>query len=86
MLEAGHCVLVRYALAGADGELWHSRIVLSKIGKRPSHIVVTPDYELYEEELSLSNADLDGIRICGPRGQRPTGLRGRVYEFEPYPE
>eukprot|EP00971_Amphidinium_carterae_P118249 2342609-Amphidinium_carterae.2 len=86
MLDPGQCVLIRYALAGEDGELWHSRIVLSKIGKRASHIVVSPDYEIYEEELSLSNADLDGVRVCGPKGQRPAGLRGRVYEFDPFPE
>eukprot|EP00971_Amphidinium_carterae_P161413 3200768-Amphidinium_carterae.1 len=77
MLDPGQCVLIRYAIAEADGELWHSRIVPSSIGKRASHILVSPEYDIYEKELSPSNADLDGVRACGPKGQKPAGLRGR---------
>eukprot|EP00971_Amphidinium_carterae_P082942 1640877-Amphidinium_carterae.1 len=31
MLEAGTCVLVRCDLPGAEGGVWHSRIVLAKV-------------------------------------------------------
>eukprot|EP00971_Amphidinium_carterae_P349731 6491187-Amphidinium_carterae.2 len=86
MLDAGTCVLVRYDLAGGDGSVWHSRVVLAKVANRRTHIVLTPDYDMFEEELSIGNADLSGVRICSRGHESPAGLRGPRYRFAPVPE
>eukprot|EP00971_Amphidinium_carterae_P343584 6483411-Amphidinium_carterae.1 len=62
MLEPGTCVLVKYDLPGREGEIWHSRVILAQVSTRRTHIVLTPDYDMFEEEISLGSADLSGVR------------------------
>ena len=72
-------ILVRYNVGGP--ELWHERLALEHVSGE-EYIIVTPDRDLYVEELSAANEDLLGVRVRArpARGVLPPGIAaGAVY-------
>ena len=63
-------VLVQYDVAGPV--LWHERLPLEHLGG-DEYIIVTPDSDIYPEELSVLNQDLRGVRVRVRRGAVPGG-------------
>ena len=77
----GDEVLVNYG--AADGGLWHTRWVLDHV-RFNEYVVASPDYDIFTEELSMQNLDLEGLRLRPPGGGMPPGLAGApVYGFGP---
>lgn len=70
-------VLVQYDVAGPV--LWHERLPLEHLGG-DEYIIVTPDSDIYPEELSVLNQDLRGVRVRVRRGAVPGGIAaGEIY-------
>lgn len=69
-----------------DGDvLWHERLVLSW-AVSSTYVVLSPDADLFLEQVDASNADLGGLRLGPPGGGLPFGLRGQpIYAFAPRP-
>ena len=61
-------ILVEYDVGGP--RLWHERWALEHVGG-DSYIVVTPDRDIYSEDLGLLNSDLRGIRVRPAPGVVP---------------
>lgn len=76
-LRDGNYVYLLY-----DGNpLWHERIVLSWV-TGSTYVVLSPDADLFLEQVDVSNVDLDGLRLGAPGGGLPYGLRGQsIYAF-----
>eukprot|EP00971_Amphidinium_carterae_P265127 5259019-Amphidinium_carterae.1 len=83
-LSSGTFVFVRY-----DGDdLWHEQLVVGCV-ESAEHLVLTPDADLYIEQLDAANGDLAGIRVMVAEelsfgldqqrlyrlGRRPTSLQ-----------
>ena len=66
-MDPGRKVAVAYAVPGAI--LWHIRIILAVVRTRP-HIfyIVTPDEDIYDEEIGPGNADLREFRFLPAAG------------------
>ena len=65
--------------------LWHERVVLAWV-QGGEYIILTHDGDIYIEELSAGNVDLDGLRFCAADGFIPYGLTGQqLYTFVPPP-
>ena len=80
-LDPGTYAYVRYDEQGPPGELWHERLILSWV-VASLYVVLTPDYDMFIEQLDVANADLSGLRFGAPGGGLPVGLAGgRVYRF-----
>ncbi len=76
-LEPGTICLLDF---GEPGPTWHQRLVLGHTGAL-LHLVCTPDYDIYEEELGENNAELVGFRIC-VNGAPPVGIQAiHIYGF-----
>ena len=67
-------------------ELWHERLVLASCAcGRGWHIVLTPDFDVFPEHVSLENDDISGFRV-GRAFQLPAGLDdGNTYRFRNMP-
>ena len=65
-------VFLRYDVGGPA--LWHERLVLRHVTGE-SYVVVTPDGDVFIEDLTLANDDLAGLRLGGPGGGHPVGIR-----------
>ena len=67
-------------------ELWHERLVLASCAcGRGWHIVLTPDFDVFPEHVSLENDDISGFRV-GRALQLPAGLDdGNTYRFRNMP-
>lgn len=51
-----------------------------------TYVVLSPDADLFSEQVGVSNADLDGLRFGAPGGGLPFGLKGQpIYAFAPRP-
>ena len=75
-------VLVRYNVGGP--ELWHERLALEHVAGE-EYVIVTPDRDLYVEELSAANEDLIGVRARPARGVLPPGIAAAaVYPLPPW--
>ncbi|OLP82160.1 Homogentisate 1,2-dioxygenase [Symbiodinium microadriaticum] len=47
-------------------------------------VVLTPDHDIYEEQMSGDNPDLTGFHHCGANGSLPARINpGNVYAFSP---
>lgn len=47
-------------------------------------MILTPDYDVYEEEMSSICIDLVDFHYCGPQGQIPPRIQpGTVFGFGP---
>ena len=64
-------VLLEYDVAGP--RLWHERQVMLHI-QGDLYVVLTPDGDIYSEELGLLNSDLRGIRVRPGPGVLPAGI------------
>ena len=62
----GTFAFVSYAGIG----LWHERLVLAWISEG-EYIILTPDGDIYIEQLDLSSQDLDGHRVCASGRECP---------------
>jgi len=79
-LEAGSYVYLCYD----PFPEWHVRLVLSWVGAG-DYVVLTPDGDIYIEQLDSNNVDLSGIRYSDG-GSTPVGLAGQpIYDFRPRP-
>ena len=81
-LSPGTRVFVAYDLPGPT--LYHERKVLASCAcQRGWHVVLTPDLDMYEEQISLENSDLQSFHIAPPGdGTFPYGLdRNNTYCF-----
>ena len=63
-------------------ELYHERYILASCAcGRGWHIVLTPDFDMFPEQISLENDDLSGFRVCHD-GVMPPGLDAtNTYRF-----
>ena len=63
----------------------HTRVVLAEVDAA-SHefIILTPDFDIYCEQLDPSNADLTAFYNVGPGGALPAGVPpASIYGFAP---
>ena len=73
-VKPGQYAFVTYGeLAGNGGLLWHARLFLGHVDGVEFGIY-TPDYDLYNENLSLHNGDLEGVRFAVRDAEPPPGL------------
>ena len=80
-LQPGAFVFPQYA----GFPLCHERLVLAWI-EQGEYVVLTPDGEIYIEQLDAGNVDLDGIRYARAGGGLPFGLAGQqLYRFQQAP-
>ena len=78
--------LASYVYVCYDGEeLFHERLILSWV-ESGEYVVLTPDSDVFIEQVDAGNADLTGIRIGGALGTVPHGLVGhQIYSFATRP-
>ena len=77
---AGGMALVNY---GEPGPIWHCRALLAHAGGS-EWAVLTPDHDVYIEELSSTNSDFTGFVYCGENGAVPPHINpAHVYGFDP---
>ena len=75
--EPGRVALLDY---GGDG-IWHERLILAHV-EGDEFYVCSPDFDLFIEELSRRNQDLEGLRVVPRGGGLPPGLvRDAIYGF-----
>jgi hypothetical protein len=67
--------------------LWHERSVLAACGCGEGwHIVLTPDYDIFPEQVSMQNDELAGFRLCPAGGGLPHGVTAASsYRFSGQP-
>ena len=68
---AGDMVLLDY---DEVPRLWHMRFLVFHV-QTTEYIVVTPDFDIYVEDISLANPDLVGVRSLLPGGAFPLASR-----------
>lgn len=64
-------ILIEYDIGGA--RLWHERLALEHVAG-DTYIVVTPDRDIYAEELGLLNSDIRNIRVRAAANVDPPGV------------
>ena len=76
----GRRAFVRYRVREA---LFHCRALLWCV--TDAHwMVLTPDHEMFMEEMAVTNGDLNDVVFCNGGDQMPPALAGRrVYDFDP---
>lgn len=76
VFDVGSIVFVNYG----DAE-YHERLIGGHV-ERDEYLVVTPDMDMYAEQLSGNNPDLFALRMGGAGGLLPFGIQaGDVYGF-----
>jgi len=79
-MERGGIVLLNY---GEVPLTWHTRVLLHQVAGT-LWVILTPDYDIYEEDINLANPDLVDLHYCGPQGAVPARIPvGSVYGFAP---
>ncbi|CAK0798854.1 unnamed protein product [Prorocentrum cordatum] len=83
-MERGTRVFVKYA----GHPIWHERLLLEKVGDSATDwIIATPDSDVYMEDFSRHNEDIEGFRLSDRRGGGPHGIDPQdVYRFRQEPE
>ena len=82
-LSPGDFAIIRY---NVPEELWHVRLLLSHV-HQGLWVILTPDGDLYMEELSEGNRDILGWRAFDPNGPAPYGIApNQMYGFRNYPD
>ena len=86
-LAEGTRVFVCYDLPAPEPELFHERYVLAACAcGQGYHIILTPDFETYPEQISLENGDISSFRI-GAGGRLPAGVTAaNSYQFRILPD
>ena len=81
-LQPGDIVFLDY---GGRPRTIHSRLVLAEVDRlNHEFVILTPDHDVYTEQLHGSNPDLVSYNAAGPGGAVPAGLPARsVYSFAP---
>ena len=85
MANVGDYLVVLYDVEGA--EVWHERLITARDAGRPgTYAVLTPDYDHYVEELTMTSVDVSGLRALDHQGAVPRGLVAeRIYRFQDVP-
>ena len=79
-MEPGHLALMNY---GEVPPCWHTRILLARVTDI-SWVILTPDYDIYAEELSIHNPDLIDFEYLGSNANPPARIPlAQVYGFQP---
>lgn len=79
-MEPGHLAFVNY---GEVPITWHTRVILAPT-TADNYIVLTPDHDLFEEQMSMRNQDLVDFHYGGADGYLPPRIAPRtVYSFAP---
>ena len=79
-MNVGGLVLVNY---GEPGPIWHCRALLAHAGGN-DWAILTPDHDIYIEEMAPSNTDFTGFFYCGEAGMIPAHINpANVYGFDP---
>ncbi|CAK0853323.1 unnamed protein product [Prorocentrum cordatum] len=83
-MERGTKVFVKYV----GHPIWHERHLLEKVGNSATDwIIATPDSDVYMEDFSRHNEDIEGFRLSDRRGGGPHGIDPQdVYRFRQEPE
>ncbi|CAK0809042.1 unnamed protein product, partial [Prorocentrum cordatum] len=80
-LEPGPYACARSDEVGPPGELWHERLILAWVSAS-LYVVLTPDCDVFIEQLDIASADRSGMRFGPAGGGLPAGLAGgRVHRF-----
>ena len=65
-----------------EGE-WHQRLILGQV-QGTNYVIMTPDHEIYVEQLDVLNEDVVGFRVQAVDGVHPVGIQpGEAYSFDP---
>ena len=67
-MESGHLALVRYE--GQVPALYHARLLLAPT-TGTNWMILTPDFDRYEEQLDHTNSDFDDFVYLGSHGNPP---------------
>jgi hypothetical protein len=79
-MEPGHLALLNY---DERPVCWHTRLLLAPVSGS-SWLILTPDYDMYEEDLSLQNSDLVDFEYLGASANPPPRIpAGSIYGFAP---
>ena len=74
-MQAGHLALLNY---GEVPTTWHTRILLANT--TGNHwLILTPDHDRYEQEMSRGNPDLIDFEHLGPTGNFPPRIRANTF-------
>lgn len=66
-------------------DLYHERLVVGWV-EASEYVILTPDFDLYIEQLDAGNGDLGGLRVGDAAGTVPLGLSGAdIYSFQHRP-
>ena len=79
-LAPGEIALVHYV----DDVPYHQCLILAWVTDT-EYVVATPDFDLFIEQLDLTNPGLDGLRLPGARQAMGVGA-GNVYTFAAIPD
>lgn len=80
-MESGHLALVRYE--GQVPALYHARLLLAPT-TGTNWMILTPDFDRYEEQLDHTNSDFDDFVYLGSHGNPPPHIPGHlIYSFAP---
>ena len=81
--SSANFVLVKYDIAGDP--TWHSRLLLARV-TNGEWIILTPQGDIYAEDLSPDNMDIYDWRAFDPNVGVPYGIDPRhVHDFNPRP-
>lgn len=79
-MEPGHIVFLDY---DERPKLWHTRVLLSPT-TADCWMVLTPDHDIFEEQISMANGDIIDLHYGGPDGNlAPRIAPNSVYSFQP---
>ena len=80
----GKYIFVQYDIPGED--LWHQRLALSHV-TGGEWVILTPDGDLYSEDLGSGSQDISAWRLGEPFGSFPFGVDpNRTHCFNPAPD
>lgn len=81
-LRAGDRILVFYN----GGTVWHTRYLLSCVD-RSEWVIITPEGDIYSEDVSSANADWLAWRVWPVGGGIPVGVDPNlIHRFNPEPD
>lgn len=80
----GKFVVVHYDIPGET--TWHSRLVLAHV-TAGEWVILTPQGDIYTEDLGVGSLDIDSWRLFDPSGAPPFGINPHdIHAFNPVPD
>ena len=80
----GRFALVHYGIRGDP--TWHARLLLGHV-TGGEWVILTPDGDIYAEDLGFNSADIADWRIFEPGGPIPPGIDvNHIHQFNPFPD